>query len=397
MAGVNSFTLIKPMIGISKVKYDVLDREFSRIRIDQKSVVFYMDLYTIICRCYRNDFADKLSRADSTINMIDFVIGIMNTIAHYRFYTVHRLKKKSYIVLTCDRRITEYQKKLCPDFRWDRVDRIDPDGPFHDMNKIIYKAYRFVQSICTYLEGIYVIDYDTGIDSITTAALLRNTDKFKDCFHVLFTKSMMATQLISNDTVMLYHKRDDTKLLTVDNFLSDGLMTKIQKKTKDRFRKQLSPSMVPYICMIGGCIHVLKNVKGIGGIVSGAKIVSAMLEQGYITRNVSLQTFLDQFEKYKYKLLKGEDLDDEAEYFNKEQYNNFINRYRAFSIPLNLKAASRSQILSVYKRIVDLYDQNYLDGIVDMLSNLNDPDRLLDLDKLNATVPEEEDYNGEWW
>ena len=85
-------------------------------------------------------------------------------------------------------------------------------------------------------------------------------------------------------------------------------------------------------------------------------------------------------------------------YYDKDDYNELINRYRVISIPLNALAATKSQILAIYKRLVDVYNQPYLDDVSDMLSALKDPDRLIDFDRLNANKPyEDEDYDGSWW
>ena len=74
-----------------------------------------------------------------------------------------------------------------------------------------------------------------------------------------------------------------------------------------------------------------------------------------------------------------------------------IDRYRVFSIPLNCLAATKDQILKVYQSLIDVYDQNYLEKINDMLSRIGDDERLISLDVLNGNTPyTDEDYS-DWW
>lgn len=401
MGDLSSFTLIKPIVGQSMVKFKVLDDLFKNVVIRQDTVVFYIDVYAIVCRCYNPNMVEKINHMNPKMVLIDFVVSIMNCLGHYRFFTVKNLGKKSKIVLTHETKLTPYQEQLYPDYRYDRIKKFDLDNPVYgDMNKILMDAYKFVQSICTYLEGIYVIDPDIGVDGDTIAALLRNADQFKDCFHVLFTRNLAATQLVSDDTVVFFNKREDSVVLTRKNCLTEGIFKRrCSKETKQKFAKQISPSLIPYICMLAGCEHYLKPFKRNFPIDVAAKLIIKMLENGDITRNVALPTFLEQLERYQHLAHdKKKDLNLDLPYYDKDDYNELINRYRVISIPLNALAATKSQILAIYKRLVDVYNQPYLDDVSDMLSALKDPDRLIDFDKLNANKPyEDEDYDGSWW
>ena len=390
------------------IKFDELDELFDDIYIEQDEVVFYLDLYSVICRCYQNRFAESIEHCTDQLLITDFVIGILNVLAHYRKYTTTRLRKKSSIVVTFDTKLTKYQKNLYPKFRWDRIPMMDTDNPLYGhLNKIVREAYKYLQSICVYFEGIYVIDYNIGVDSLTIVAMLRNTERFKNCYHVIFNRNMQGTQLISHDTCILFHRKEHTKLLTEKNCLTDGLLWKARESSKKKYAKQISPSMIPFIAMMGGCIHVLQPLKGVNcSVTSAVRIVYDLLQEKQITRGVSLQSFLEALEKYKIdkkSKKRKKDSDDIPQedisgiFFDKEHYNAMIDRYRVFSIPLNCLAATKDQILKVYQSLIDVYDQNYLEKINDMLSRIGDDERLISLDVLNGNTPyTDEDYS-DWW
>ena len=68
----------------------------------------------------------------------------------------------------------------------------------------------------------------------------------------------------------------------------------------EKYAKQISPSMIPFIAMMGGCIHVLQPLKGVNcSVTSAVRIVYDLLQEKRITRGVSLQSFLEALEKYK--------------------------------------------------------------------------------------------------
>ena len=89
------------------IKFDELDELFDDIYIEQDEVVFYLDLYSVICRCYQNRFAESIEHCTDQLLITDFVIGILNVLAHYRKYTTTRLRKKSSIVVTFDTKRTQ--------------------------------------------------------------------------------------------------------------------------------------------------------------------------------------------------------------------------------------------------------------------------------------------------
>lgn len=402
MSKINTFTGLKQSIGMSQIKYDVLDKLFSKIEIESDTVVFHVDLYTIICRCYSMQNLEKLSRADSTAMMVDFVVGIMNCLGHYRFYTVNRLHRKSVIILTCDRGLTEVQQKYYPNYRWDRIQMLEPDGAYESVNKIAYNAYRFVKTLCTYLDGIYVVDYNTGLDSLTCSYILRDM-KFQNAFHIIFTRNMSAVQMINRNTVILHNtKTDHAVLLDKENYLADGIMKNQPMRTRKRFYGKVPPSLSPHIMILGGCNHVMKPFHHMP-MKEAAYAVQWLYEHGHIPKNVSIQTFLRELEEYQLEIGEHDadidsDLDEEHPvFYEAKDYNALIDRFRVISIQLNAAIATKGQLLQLESSIVDLYNQEYLDQISDMLARINDPDRLIDFGRLNANKPYRDEYCGEWW
>ena len=103
MGDLSSLTLIKPIVGQSMVKFKILDDLFKDVVIRQDTVVFYIDVYAIVCRCYNPNMVEKINHMNPKMVLIDFVVSIMNCLGHYRFFTVKNLGKKSKIVLTHER------------------------------------------------------------------------------------------------------------------------------------------------------------------------------------------------------------------------------------------------------------------------------------------------------
>ena len=398
MAKVETLTLIKPIVGMSMLKYKELDDLFSEIDIEQDTVVLYFDLYSIICRCYSKDFEQKLDRVSGNFRIIDFVIAILNCIGHYRLYFASRLNKKSKIILTHNVKITDYQKDCYPKFRKGYIEKFNPkNSDYYTINMTALAAYKMIQSICTYIDGIYVIDYDCGMDPVSIMAYIRDLPDFKNYYHVLMTRDLVATQLIGNDTAQLFISRGNQRLITTKTALIDGILYKSIKHSAypiATIKNSIAgTSLIPYVAMLGGCDHVLKAFKGIKGPIEAASIIADMKVNGYITSDTGPSTFIERYMDY-----LNETMDDipKGKNYTDEDLDEMMLRYKAFSIPLNLAASTKSRKLNVTKRLIDMYDQSYLENITDMLSAMNDPDRLINFDHLNA-APVDQEYNGAWW
>ena len=395
--GVNKLTSIQSIIGMNCFKFDVLDTILQSLNINQDEVTIYIDLYALICKCYSDSFANKIDRADSAIVTTDFVVTLLNALGHYKFYVVKRLKKRCSVVLIHNTKLTKYQKELNVDYRWDRIDKLGLEHSIYgNMNQKIMESVAMVQRVCTHVEDVYVITPDSALDFPGCVLALQSHDRFQNTFGIMLTRNLSSSQLIhTKHMAMIYPKSRVPYLLTKKTFLSEGFLRKAKRSSDIPYLDEIPVRFIPYLCTIGGCEHVLPS-RGTNTFPHACKIVAEMLHNGQLTKNVSFQTFLEELEKYMLKKKKkGKDLEF---YYEKSEYNHLIDRYRAVSAPLNVAAATKGQIMAIYACIVDLYNQQYLDDLNDLLSRLNDPDRLINFDHLHAQrLSDQDEYNGEWW
>lgn len=398
---VNKLTTIQSVVGMNCFKFDVLDEAFKDIKIEQDEVTLFIDLYMLICHCYSEQFAKKIERADSTVVTTDFVVSIMNALGHYKFYVVKRLKKKCSIVLMHNTKLTKYQNKFDVDYRWDRIHKLSTNHPkFGYMNKLITTAYKMIQRVCIHIEDVHVLNLDPGLDSAGCVYFFRNhSDHFRNSYHIVCSRTLSAIQLIQpGKCSVLYPKSRMPYILTEDTYLRYGLGNRLGKIRNTKLPYQF----IPFLCVIGGCEHVLPTLKTGGGLSGAIKIINEMYQKGLITKNISFPSFIEILEEYMIKRNKKkkkfDDEEDDQIYYSNDDFNRFIDRYRVFSAQLNVAAATKSQKTAIESNLVYIYNQDYLDSLVDLLSKINDPDRLIDFDKLNAQrTTIDDDYNGEWW
>lgn len=416
MMNVDQLNLVQNVVGSSMIKFDILDEMFDKIKISESKIVFHIDMVAVLCRCYQGRLAELLDNATPSWNVMSFVISMMNVIAHYRKYCVFKLHKENAIVITMDVELSDYQKSIYPDYKWDRIPNYRVDDPIYgNMNKTIREAYKYVQSLCMYFDGIYCIDYDSGIDGLTISAILRNDERFSNSYHILFTRNLAATQLINKYTSILFNQRDKSSLITRDNCYQDGVLRTCSKAIRERYGSKLPISLIPYVCALGGCRHVLKPSEIVPNLGAAAKLVNEMLELGLINKSVSIKSFLTSLELYLYKKkekkkpkkkkISAVDIDTAVEQPEEEiesfelpdnVYNDLLDRYRVFSVALSSMAASKNQIIKILRNCIDLYDQNYLEKMNDILSGLGNGNQLIEVTMLNIDRPDRIEYDGSW-
>lgn len=415
---VDNVNLFKYTIGAAMIRFETLDTLFKDVKIKADRIVLHVDANAIFCRCYQEATARALARSDSNWSVMSCVVAFMNVLAHYRKYCAYKLTRSNTIIVTYDVALTDYQSRLYPKYRSARIPQYDTDHQVYgEMNKIFRKAYKYIQSICSYFEGIYCIDYDIGVDSLTVAAIMRNDERFQDAYHLLFTRNLSATQLINKSTAILFNQREKSSLIQEDNCFRDGVLRDCSSGIKNKCAPVLSPSMVPYVCTLGGCHNIFDSSAVVRNIGEAAKLVVTLLESGLITKSVSIKSFLETLEKYKGSKQKkpkkkvttkkrihyidintpvrDPDIQESFE-FTPEVYNDLLNRYRVFSIPLSSMAVTKNQIIKIYRRCIDLFDQNYLENMNDILAMLGGEAPLLEIGALNAESPDKVEYDGSW-
>ena len=430
--------MLGPAIGSSQIKFSVLDELFKNISIKNEHVVFHMDLSSVFCRCYNLSTWTYQSwqNTDTHHLTMQIVIRILNTIAHYRKYITFKLKKKNTFIITFDQGLSDYQKKVYPDLRKDRVTRFSLSHEvFGVFNRILHDAYILVQDVCKYFDDIFCIDLNTGLDPLTISGIILHDTRYEDSFHILFTRNLIGLQLCRKNVVLLYNKKEKSRLFTKETAVTEGIMFDDRKQLSipvEEIQKYLSPKHIPLIIALSRVEKITHAIKGMNWPISiTICLLVDMSKRGLITKDISVLSFMDALEQYtsesnRYKPRKerkrsikmSKQLRREIETaavsdinqqnqndmnildgfsISNKIYTEIINRYRAVSIPIGLAAVTKPQIMKVYRRMYNLYNQNYLEELNETLSIFGSNAEFIEITVLSQNIPYTgETENGGW-
>ena len=363
-------SMTKYLIGASRIKYEVLDQVFSGIKTsDYQGIVFYVDAHCIFHRLFRDKNLVNLYASNQDGMVRDLVVGFLNVLGHYRRYASRRMHLDNQIYAVFNRELAEYNCAQYPEFGQRIAQRYDTSNPDYGfMAESVEKAWNFIVGLSPYFEGIYCID-NHGVDDF--AALVRIGGNFDDdILHVIFSKSEYPLQLIRDNVVQLYNKRDNSYLITPKNCYSKGVLDGKVTEASDK----LTPGMLPLLWTFGGCSSVsVRKLKYIRGITAVITIANSMAKDGKLQDGISIQSFLQDVGRW---FPKGELRVKVDEKF-------LIRRYRALSIPLAAAAITSNQLAKIRSQIYDVYNQSELEQLNELLSHGRfDPD-LLETTNLN--------------
>lgn len=367
-------SIAKYLIGASNIKYEVLDTIFRDVPIRNDIINLYIDTDYVFHRLYRNNTNSDLYAVDSNVLVMDIVVTVINMIGHYRRYFATRLHKDNRIFLLFNTKIPAYQKHCYDSYGqtyYEKYKRNNKD--YGEITAVIQSAYKFIKSIIVYFEGLYCID-NSGIDNLTAIQHIRLNEVTKNDYSIIFTRNLLACQLISDNCSVLYTKRDDSYMIT-DKDPYEAILA--GKKTTSG---ELTASMIPFCFGLSGYTERGIESPACRGIVSGVKKVKKLMDDGKINPNSSNSSFIEAIEND----FMSDELDDIKSLLN------------AITISLSKKALTSNQKEQIMSGIYDLYDQEGIDKINEMLMNLNSDGDIIDSINLNMTVDNNSYYDGEW-
>jgi len=363
-------SLVRYMIGASRIKFEVLDTLYQGIDVSKYRMgVMYVDAHSIFYRLYRDKNIANIY-VDTKEELIrDIVVGFMNVLGHYRRYMATRLHLDNdiYVLFNCER--PKYQTQYCPDFNSKLYKRYSDDNSgFEFINDALNKAWPFILGLSPYFEGIYCID-NHGIDDFSVFAKLGFQD---DIFYTIYSKSMFGTQLIRKNVVQLFNRRDDSRLITKGSCYKNGILFDLKTKADPG----LTPDMLPMIWAFSGCADVsVKTTKYIGKVSTMIRIVNQMIKTGDLVPGMSMQSFLDA--------LPGHMPDKKLQLKVDRSY--FIDRYRALSADMGAAAITPDQLARIVAQCYDVYNENELEHMNELLAaGAMDPE-LLEITNLNMS------------
>lgn len=370
-------SMVRYLIGRARIKYSVLDQLFRGVYIQQPGVVMFVDASSILYRLYRNRDLDMIYSVDPSIIIKDLVISFLNTLAHYRRYMMTRLNKTNDIIVFFNRIPPDYQTMIYPDYRKSWYKLFDPKHPdFGPLTAIVEEAFNFIQGLVPYFEGIYVID-NIGVDDFTAMYHMMNSPKYKDWYHLIFSRNMLTTQMIGHSCSVLYNKRDDSYMITNGTVFKNGIL----KGRKTGASENLTPKMLPFIWTLGGCSDIdLKKSKYANGVADAVKMLNPLADQRLLQDTMSIQGFLKELAKnVKENQVELKSIPDQL-----------VNRYRILNLQFTSAALTDSQKINIWKSCVDLYDQFGLEEINDRLAMIGSSEELLEITNLNMSTVEDD-------
>ena len=280
-------SIAKYLIGASNIKYEVLDEIFKDVVIKSDIINLYIDTDYVFHRLYRNSTNSDLYAVEGNVLIMDIVVTMVNMLGHYRRYFATRLHKDNRIFLVFNTKAPVFQKHCYPGYGesyYKKYKRHNKD--YSEITAVIQAAYKFIKTIVVYFEGLYCID-NTGIDNLTVIQHIRLNEVVKNDYSIIFTRNLLACQLVSDKCSVLYTKRDNSYMVTDKDpykAILDG------KKTSSG---KLTASLITFCFGLSGYTERCLESPACRGIVSGIKTVKKLLDEGKITPTTSIASFIE--------------------------------------------------------------------------------------------------------
>lgn len=363
-------SLVRYMIGASRIKFEVLDKLYQGIDVSKYRMgVIYVDAHSIFYRLYRDKNIANIYVDTKEELVRDIVVGFMNVLGHYRRYLSTRLHLDNDIYVAFNRELPKYQAQYCPEFNSKLYKRYSKDdADFRFVNEAVEIAWSFILGLSPYFGGIYCID-NQGIDDFSLFAKLGFQD---DIFYTIYSKSMFATQLLRGNVVQLYNRRDDSRLITKGTCYKNGILYELKTKADP----EMTPDMLPMLWAFAGCGDVsVKTTKYIGKISTMIKIANQMIKTKDLIAGMSMQSFMDA--------LPAHMPDKKLQLKVDRSY--FIDRYRALSAEMGAAAITSGQMSKVAAFCYDIFNEAELEQMNELLAaGAMDPE-LLEISNLNMS------------
>lgn len=363
-------SIVRYLIGSSRIKYVVLDNIMKGISAPN-GILFHVDAHSIFYRIFREKNLSDLMSVDNDIIIKDLTVNFINVLAHYRKYMAAKLHATNDIIVYFNTKCPQYQERWYPNYRsrlYEKYDKSNKDyGRLWECTKM---AYEFITQLCQYFSGIYIID-NSNIDDFSAMYHFMNIDKYANALHIIYSRDMFATQLLSRpNTIQLISERDKSYILTGKNAINEGIL----RGTKKQVSESITPDMLPMIWTLTGCRSIgIDKSDWSTGFARSVKNLNDLASNHMIYSGMSIQEFLKAYSE----VVK----DDKVRL--RSMPSELLNRYKVLDIPIAYKALSTDQIQRLGKNYYDLFDQNMLEALNELLANLNSDSDLLELTALN--------------
>lgn len=368
-------TLARYLIGKTQLKYETLDELVAKYKVKlhpNKPIVVHIDLEQIMHRLYRSDTYSSLLAAEPRMIVQDITIGIMNVIAHYRHYCASRLHLDNTILLYWNTQPSPIHCSIYPIYQFDTYQRYDlRHREYGPLTKMVQEAISMIQNLVQYISGVYWVD-NHDLDTVMCMYHTIHRKSYRDAQHLIMTRNLIAGQMVS-DTVtqfLQYRNPDRCRFLTPKNLYQDGVLYGSKHRDKG---DGLTPYDIATVYALAPCPEVnMKQTTLKSRVPDVIKLLQACHEHG-LPEEYSFQRFLSVWKEVEPK--KAERIADREE--------ELIRRYRITDLSSCSKYITKPKKTQLYRQFYDLYDQNSLEELNELLaSSLQNPN-LLNLTQLN--------------
>ena len=365
-------SLIRYIIGASRIKYEVLDQLYASINFaPYKMGVMYIDAHSIFYRLFKDRNIVNLYSTDKNDLIRDIVVSFYNVLGHYRRYMATRMRLDNDIYVVFNKSVPKYNDMLVCGF-YERIIKrystVHPDFGF--INEALNSAWSFILDLSPFFEGIYCID-NQGVDDFAVINKLGFRD---DIFYTIYTRNMYATQLIKPNVTQLYNQRDKSRLITYGTCYKSGILKDLKTVAHDK----LTPDLLPILWTFAGCNDIsVRSLKYINKTTTMIKIMNKMVDDNMLMKGMSIYSFLDNFGRYLNTTTIPGTL------ILKIDKEFIINRFKALSANITSAAITSNQWAKIVAQLYDVYNENELEQLNEALvSGHVNPD-LLELTNLN--------------
>ena len=369
-------SIVKYIIGASRVKYDVLFDIYHGIDLSPyRMAVMYIDAYSIFSRLYRYSNISNIYQGDLDELVKDLVVGFMNVLGHYRRFMATRLGLSNDIYVFFNKYQPSYHKSLIESYGYSLEKRYSVnDVEYGFINQGIEKAYPFIMQLSTYYEGIYCIN-NQRIDSF---AAMKHIGFKDDIFYTILTRNNYALQMLKDNVVMLYENRNKSFILNTKNAYSDG----IQHKRRYKPKNELTVDLLPLIWTFSGMKSMdVPRIVYSNTEKTMVKHIDDMFGSGDVIPNISFDSFLEVYAQY----IPLGNLRMQVD------YPVLFKRYMAFNVDYACKALTNNEKMRIERNIIDLFDEEELENINQMLADQSIDPYLIDSENLYMSAPPEYD------
>ena len=360
-----SNSMAKLLINASRIKYSVLDELFKDIKIQSDTVNLFIDGHYLFYRLLKESNASDVYASEENEIIMEIVLAVLNTIGHYRRYIATRLGKSNRIFLVMNRKVPKYQGSLI--HKYGKTHYETYDGTHKDygpINVATEKAIEFISGLIPYFEDVFMID-SSGVEETVAMSYIMGCEEAQGDFNIIYTRNEMSFQLMDDHCVVLFPRRDESKIITAKTW--SAYVTRTAKYEAPEIPVQYIPI---YLSICGLKCRDIPSCY-LRGSVNAIKTIKNLIDSGEVKDDISGKVFLDVISNLKTKKERKPSA-EEAEIMRLV--------YKAVYIPACIAALTDAQKTKILSSIYNLYDQVGLEKINEKLIEFDD---VLDITNLN--------------